>query len=95
MIWRGVKGDKSHLYNKDQEIIWWGVSSCAISLSVIEQFIGQYGSRTIFSIEAINAKFIRKHAFFKDENEIIVPPGIHVKVIDKMKPAQHLTFIYL
>jgi hypothetical protein len=94
-IWRGVKGDLSAQYNKDEDIIWWGVSSCAISLSVIEQFIGQNGTRTIFSIEAINAKFIREHAYFKEEDEIILPPGTHLKVIDKMQPAKDLTIIHL
>ncbi len=57
-ISRGVKGDLSAQYNKDEDIIWWGVSSCAISLSLIEQFIGQNGTTTIFSIEAINEKFL-------------------------------------
>jgi len=94
-IWRGVKGDLSAQYNKDQDIIWWGVSSCAISVSVIEQFIGKTGTRTIFSIEAINAKFIREHAYFKEEDEIILPPGTHLKVIDKMQPAKDLTIIHL
>ncbi|CAF1436813.1 unnamed protein product [Rotaria sp. Silwood1] len=94
-IWRGVKGDLSNQYNKDQDIIWWGVSSCAISVSVIEQFIGQTGTRTIFSIEAINAKFIREHAYFKEEDEIILPPGTYLKVIDKIQPARDLTIIHL
>ncbi|CAF1152776.1 unnamed protein product [Rotaria sordida] len=78
-----------------QDIIWWGVSSCAISVSVIEQFIGQTGTRTIFSIEAINAKFIREHAYFKEEDEIILPPGTYLKVIDKIQPARDLTIIHL
>jgi len=94
-IWRGVKGDLSSQYNKDQDIVWWGVSSCAVSVSVIEQFIGRTGTRTIFSIEAINAKFIREHAYFKEEDEIILPPGTYLKVIDKMQPAQDLTIIHL
>ena len=94
-IWRGVKGDLSAQYNKDQDIIWWGVSSCAVSVSVIEQFIGQSGTRTIFSIEAINAKLIREHAYFKEEDEIILPPGTSLKVIDKMQPAPNLTIIHL
>jgi hypothetical protein len=94
-IWRGVRGDLSAQYNKDQDVVWWGVSSCAVSVSVIEQFIGRTGTRTIFSIEAINAKFIREHAYFKEEDEIILPPGTYLKVIDKMQPAPNLTIIHL
>ncbi|CAF0872879.1 unnamed protein product [Adineta steineri] len=94
-IWRGVKGDLSAQYNKDEDIVWWGVSSCAVSVSVIEQFIGKTGTRTIFSIEAINAKFIREHAYFKEEDEIVLTPGTYLKVIDKMQPAKDLTIIHL
>ncbi|CAF4259206.1 unnamed protein product, partial [Adineta steineri] len=63
--------------------------------SVIEQFIGKTGTRTIFSIEAINAKFIREHAYFKEEDEIVLTPGTYLKVIDKMQPAKDLTIIHL
>ncbi|CAF1584478.1 unnamed protein product, partial [Adineta ricciae] len=94
-IWRGVKDDLSAQYKKGEKIIWWGVSSCAGSVSVIEQFIGQNGIRTIFSIEATNAKFIRDHSYFKEEDEIILLPGTYLQIVDKMQPAQDLTIIHL
>ncbi len=72
------------------------VNSCAISVSVIEQFIGQTpGTRTIFSTEVINAKYTREHDYFKGEDEIILPPGTHRKVINKIQSAQDLTIIHL
>ena len=93
IIWRGIRGDVSHLYQKD--FIWWGVSSCTETMEVMEKFVGRSGVRTLFMIECINGKAIKSHSFYKDENEIILMPGTYLRVIDKWSPADDLHMIRL
>jgi hypothetical protein len=92
-IWRGVRGNLSDQYEDDQ--IWWGFSSCTESVEVLEQFIGKSGVRTIFNIECINGKAIRAHSFYKKENEILLLPGIYLRVVGKWSPAKDLYIIHL
>ena len=93
IVWRGIRGDISHLYRKD--FIWWGVSSCTDSLEVVEKFVGRSGVRTLFMIDCMNGKAIKSHSFYKDENEILLLPGTYLKVIDKCRPADDLYMIRL
>jgi hypothetical protein len=93
IIWRGIRGNVSHLYKKDY--IWWGVSSCTETMEVMQKFIGRSGIRTIFMIECINGKEITPHSFYHDENEIILMPGTYLRVVDKWSPADDLYMIRL
>jgi hypothetical protein len=92
-----VPEDLSALYPKGKEFIWWGVSSCTSSLSVLEspQYAGPSGPRTMFSIETNSGKLIRGHSYFQQEDEILLPPGIYLKVIDKFSSADGLHIIHL
>lgn len=94
-VWRGVQGDLSVHCRDGDYVTWWGVTSCAVALSVVENFIGHTGSRTIFSIEVENAKFIREYSYFKDEDEVILLPGTYLKVNSKIQAAKDLTIIHL
>jgi hypothetical protein len=96
-VWRGVPEDLSSLYPKGKKFAWWGVSSCTSSISVLEssQYAGTSGSRTMFSIETHNGKLIRSHSYFQQENEILLPPGIFLEVIDKFSSADGLNIIHL
>jgi hypothetical protein len=92
-IWRGIRGDVSHLYQKDY--IWWGVSSCTETMEAMEKFVGRKGVRTLFMIECINGKSIQSHSHHKGENEIILMPGTYLRVIGKWSPATGLHMIHL
>jgi len=93
VVWRGIRGDVSHLYRKD--FIWWGVSSCTETMKVMEKFVGRSGVRTLFMIECMHGKAIQPHSSYKDENEIILMPGTYLRVIDKWSPADGLHIIQL
>lgn len=49
----------------------------------------------MFSIESDNGKLIRSHSYFKHEDEILLPPGIYLEVIDKFGSADGLNIIHL
>jgi hypothetical protein len=93
-IWRGVRENISDLY-ENGDVIWWGVSSCTETMTVMENFVGRSGVRTLLMIECINGKVIKSHSMFKDENEILLMPGTYLHVIDKWSPADDLYIIHL
>lgn len=96
-MWRGVPEDISSLYQNGKSFAWWGVSSCTLAVSVLEseQYAGSSGPRTMFSIETTNGRVIRSHSYFQQEEEILLPPGIYLKVVDKFKSADGLNIIHL
>ena len=96
-IWRGVPQDLSHLYPANKEQVWWAFSSCTLSMKVLEapSYLGKSGSRTLFSIETSGGRQIRSHSYFENEDEILLPPGMYLKVIDQMNPADGLHIIHL
>jgi hypothetical protein len=49
----------------------------------------------MFSIETKSGKFIQSHSYYKQEAEILLPPGIHLQVISKFSPAEGLHIIQL
>jgi len=97
LVWRGVREDLSTLYPKGKEFTWWALSSCTASMSVLESpsYLGKSGSRTMFSIQSNSGKHIQAHSYFENEDEILLPPGIHFRVIDTLMPAEGLHIIQL
>jgi hypothetical protein len=49
----------------------------------------------MFSIETSSGRLIRPHSYFKHEDEILLPPGIYLRVIDKFSSADGLNIIHL
>jgi hypothetical protein len=96
-VWRGVSEDLSTSYTRGKEFTWWAVSSCTSAISVLESplYVGTSGPRTIFSIESSSGKSIRGISYFQHEDEILLPPGRYLKVIDKSSPAPNLHIIHL
>jgi hypothetical protein len=49
----------------------------------------------MFSIETSSGKLISGYSYFQHEDEILLPPGRYLKVIDKSSPAKDLHIIHL
>jgi hypothetical protein len=49
----------------------------------------------MFSIETNSGKLIRSHSYFQQEEEILLPPGIFLEVVDKFSSADGLNIIHL
>ncbi|CAF3669038.1 unnamed protein product [Adineta steineri] len=97
LVWRGVREDLSALYPKGKEFAWWAFSSCSASIDVLESpnYLGKSGTRTIFSIQTNSGKLIRAHSYFDNEDEILLPPGIYLKVVGSLSSADGLHIIHL
>ncbi|CAF1010132.1 unnamed protein product [Rotaria magnacalcarata] len=88
-VWRGVKIDLSQEYPTGATFIWWGFSSCTLTLDILqsEVFLGTTGPRTLFNIHCENGKDIRYHSYLKKENEILLLPGRKFRVVGNVKIA--------
>ena len=97
VVWRGVRKNHSADYSPSEEVTWWAFSSCTTSLSVLESdlYLGNAGTRTLFSIETINARTVRSHSHFTAEDEILLLPGTFFEVKSRLNPAPDLYLVHL
>lgn len=58
-------------------------------------YLGKSGARTVFSIQTNSGKSIRNHSYFENEDEILLPPGIYLRVMGVLNPAKDLHIIQL
>jgi hypothetical protein len=96
-VWRGVARNLSAEFPPGTPVTWWSFSSCTTSLTVLENsmYLGNTGERTLFSVEAINARIIRNHSHFVTEDEILLLPGTLMTVQSQFSPAPELHIIHL
>jgi hypothetical protein len=79
-VWRGVNGNISQQFKKGQTVTWWTVSSCSVSLEIVQDFLGSDKNATLFMIEAKKAKDISGYTSFPDEKEVLLAPGTQLYV---------------
>jgi len=96
-VWRGVTKNMSAGFPPGTEVTWWAFSSCTTEMTVLENnmYLGNTGSRTLFSVEAINGRTIRAHSHFVTEDELLLLPGTHMIVQSQFSPAPDLYIIHL
>ncbi|CAF1689917.1 unnamed protein product, partial [Adineta ricciae] len=96
-VWRGVTKDLSQEFPPGTPVTWWAFSSCTTELTVLENnmYLGNSGSRTLFSVEVINGRTVRAHSHFVTEDELLLLPGTHMIVQSLFSPAPQLHIIHL
>jgi hypothetical protein len=96
-VWRGVTKDLSAEFPPGTPVTWWAFSSCTTELTVLENnmYLGDTGSRTLFSVEVINGRTIRSHSHFVTEDELLLVPGTYMIVQSLFSPAAGLHIIHL
>ena len=96
-VWRGVTKNMNDQFQRGTQVTWWSFSSCTRELSVLENqmYLGTTGARTLFSVEAINARSIYAHSHFATEDEVLLLPGTLMEVNSSFSPAEDLHVIHL
>ena len=96
-VWRGVTQDLSAKFPPGVPVTWWSFASTTTELPVLENnmYLGNNGSRTLFSVETINGRTIQAHSHFVTENEILLLPGTYMIVQSQFSPAIDLHIIHL
>lgn len=95
-VWRGVPGDVSKQFTKDQVLTWWSISSCSQSVDIIQSFLGSGNNSTLFMIEAVNGKDISSYSYYPNEKEILLGLGTELRVKgDALKHHGGLNVVHL
>ena len=96
-VWRVVHGDLRSKYRQGETITWWGFSSCTITLNILQHnhYLGTSGPRTLFAIDCVNGKDIRRHSYFAQEDEVLLLPCTHLQVIGHLTSTENLHIIHL
>ncbi|CAF4033034.1 unnamed protein product, partial [Adineta steineri] len=96
-VFRGVNLDLSNQYSVRKTFVWWGFSSCTISIEVLEkeEFLNKIGERTVFTIECDSGKDISRHSYYKSKKEVLLLPARQFMVVGCFEPAQGLHIIQL
>ncbi|CAF3303013.1 unnamed protein product [Rotaria sp. Silwood2] len=96
-VWRGVRGDLRSHYQQGDNVTWWAFSSCTTTINVLEtdQYLGTSGPRTLFAIDCLNGKDIKRHSYFVQEEEILLLPCTHFQVISHLSSMENLYIIHL
>jgi len=92
-IWRGVPGDIGKDFKKNQELTWWSVTSCSLSVDIIKDFLASETTSTLFMIEAVHGKDISGYTNYSIEDEVLLCPGIQLRVA--ANPLNHAGGLYL
>jgi len=98
ILWRGVKDlNLASKYKKGNKIFWWGISSCTVETSVLNNqlFLGQNGNRTLFHIECTSGVDIQKYSSLPNEAEVILLPGTYFQVCDTLDLGNGLIMVNL
>ena len=96
-VYRGVKDNLSNRYPENKTHIWWGFSSCTLSIKVLqcEKFLGQTNARTMFAIDCHSAKDIREHSFYRKEDEVLLPAARQLRVMSCLNAGNDLNIVQL
>jgi hypothetical protein len=96
-VWRGVPKDLTADFLPGTVVTWWAFSSCTTTMNVLNNnmYLGDTGSRTLFSVEAINGRTIHAHSNFVNEHETLLLPGTRMIVQSRLNPAPDLHIIHL
>jgi hypothetical protein len=93
-IYRGVRSyDLSDEYKDDGIYTWWTFGSCLRSLDQMKlpTFLGKGGIRTVFKIYSYGGKQFP----LSDDDEVILMPGFHFRVVGKLRSLDDLNTIYI
>jgi hypothetical protein len=96
-VYRGVKLDLSSKHHEGEQFFWWGFSSCTTTMNVLksDQYLGHTGIRTLFHIECMNGKDIRRHSYYEKEDEILLLPATYFEIMSCFEMAPDLHVIQL
>ncbi len=97
IIYRGIKLDLSNQYRRGDTVVWWGFSSCTLSIETLsnERFLGKSGTRTLFNIECESGKNIRSHSYYAKEDEVLLLPARQFEVIGCLDQGNGLQVVQL
>ena len=92
-IYRSVRFDLSGFYPKGKTVVWWGFSSCAVSVDVLksQRFLRTSGTKTIFAIDCHSSKDISKHSYHPTKDHILLLCATQFRVLSSVYTGSRTT----
>ena len=79
-VWHGVPQDVSQHYHRHEQWTWWSITSCTLSVDIVEQCFAAESVSTLFMIEVANGRDISAYTMRPYEEEVILRMGIRLSV---------------
>ena len=97
VVYRGVKIDLASKYPEGEAVTWWSFSSSTSEVGVLknDQFLGDQGKRTIFSVRTTRAVDVSALSALPFEKEMLVLPGSVFEVKSTLPLGNGLTMVQL
>ena len=92
-VWRGVHGIIDSGFNEGEVHTWFSVNSCTRNVDVAGMFGAEIG--TLFCIETIHAKDITMYSANQCEEEVLLLPGIRLRVKGKRSDLNGVPILHL
>ena len=95
ILFRGVNTEfPPGQFQPGNEITWHALSSGTPNIGVVPAFIDHQGPSTIFIAQVRNAYDISMYSFYPQEDEVVTPPGIMLKVVS-VGQLNNINLIYM
>ena len=96
-IYRSVRFDLSGFYPTGKTVVWWGFSSCAVSVDVLksQRFLKTSGTKTIFAIDCHSSKDISKHSYYPTKDHILLLCATQFRVLSSVYQGHNLHVVQL
>lgn len=96
IVWGVMKKSIAQRMSDGVQVTWCTFISCTTKLSELEsdRYLHPMGERAIFSIEIFSGRNISSHSHFDTDDEILIPPGISMKV-EFRSDLPNLTIVHL
>jgi len=72
-----------HHIKLEKKLVWWGCSSCSTNTDIVQKFLRKGSTKVIFNIHTDQGVDLSPFSSFPNENEILIPPGAYVEIINK------------
>ncbi|CAF1380660.1 unnamed protein product [Adineta steineri] len=96
-VWRGISKDVTEYYREGDKTTWCSLTSATSSFNILQSpmYLGREKVQTIFQIKTRNGKSIREHSHLENDKEILLLPGIVLKVMGTSKQGDGIHIIHL
>ncbi|CAF1167910.1 unnamed protein product [Adineta ricciae] len=96
-LWHGVAKDVGEEFREGDEVTWWSLTSMTSSFDALQSpmYLGREEVQTVFSIETKYGKSIREHSHVQNDDEIVLLPGVTVKVVGSSKGEDGIQIVQL
>jgi hypothetical protein len=96
-IYRSVRFDLSVYYPKGKTVVWWGFSSCAVSVDVLksQRYLRTSAAKTIFVIDCHSSKDISKHSYYPTKHQILLLCATQFRVLSSLFQGHGLHIVQL